>query len=181
MDLIVDITSDNSSSSSSESEDEQGNTPGTRIVPSSPPRWPDAGEFFNQRSTSMNNKSGNNNINNCNNRSSTSSGANKLTPFSPYELNVLEEVCNEDSLNSTGGWDLFQNDVVPTKCGVKIGDWRMLSTFDTIDDFKKWKTLHVFDWHLGTKSNIKIEGVYAYQNFKCKAHISCEAQVSAQL
>jgi hypothetical protein len=79
----------------------------------------------------------------------------------------LEDV-GEDS---NGAWD-FADTFVETNHKINTGvDWTKIMDFHTMDDFIKWKAASIFDWHLGTKANSKIDGHHSYQNFKCFFHM----------
>ena len=167
MNFIIDISTEGESAEEEEDDDNTG------IRHS----WPHAGELLhlatNFSSSSSSSSSGN--INDLRDWRSCSPFGNHS--FGASHQNV-QELINEDSLNSEGGWDCIESkEVAMSKPERKIGEWSMLKPFDSMENFKTWKTLHTIDWHVGTKANSKIDGYYAYQNFKCKSHQLCEAQV----
>ena len=106
-----------------------------------------------------------------------------------YVDTSCEEILDENSFSSVGGWDPFEATNVPNSspellpCKKPAGptDWNYLEAFDTMKQFNTWKSMEPINWHVGTKANYKVDGCYSYTNYKCKTHQSCEAQVCSYI
>jgi hypothetical protein len=48
---------------------------------------------------------------------------------------------------------------------------------DSFSDFKQWKSRQEYKWRVGTRSNYKVDTFPTYQNFTCKSHMECQAEV----
>ena len=91
-------------------------------------------------------------------------------------------VVDESESNSCGAWD--HHAVSPwmkekkQRLNLPKNEWVFVRLFELYDEFKKWKSFDEVKWLAGTHANHKIDGHSSYQNFKCKSHADCKAQVS---